>query len=535
MIPKNRIPISFLAISLLAAWSFAWGQTASGDPQAQAAYSAGEQAKAGGDPVAAADDFQRAITLDPRFLQAHIAYLDARLAALQADVVARRRPASDIHKEFDDRYKSYEKLLPDNPNLRPAARLAYAFSLDPETEGGSLAHTLSGTCTNSPDVKEYIIKAIDSPGLAPFRRLAYARALLASEPELCDRTLRGLAKQFPTETVGMQALIDLADAASSDAEKVALLERVRADFRRFAHHEAADLTNEHYFAPPSQYNRLMQGLFKTYLKTESPKAVHLAEEMVKANPEDGAWFTMLHFQKLITQDLNKMDTETRDFLEITGTQLAIWEARHWNWSGWLSAYEDLVRLVARNPVDPLKTQLYRVGTNLQKTPEQVDGDVLDWQKRTAKPFRNFELSTIDGKQVNLTDYRGKVVLITFWFPTCQGCLEEFPNFEKVLEQRRKTTDKFAILAVNILPEQDALVAPLFQRMKLDFPALKVPSENWEQDNYGVGGGPWNYLLDPDGRLVYATFYAGTPEELSEFESRVDWLLSHRAPGPPPSK
>jgi cytochrome oxidase Cu insertion factor (SCO1/SenC/PrrC family) len=32
-------------------------------------------------------------------------------------------------------------------------------------------------------------------------------------------------------------------------------------------------------------------------------------------------------------------------------------------------------------------------------------------------FKNFELTSYDGKKVNLADLRGKVVLISFWFPT----------------------------------------------------------------------------------------------------------------------
>jgi cytochrome oxidase Cu insertion factor (SCO1/SenC/PrrC family) len=37
---------------------------------------------------------------------------------------------------------------------------------------------------------------------------------------------------------------------------------------------------------------------------------------------------------------------------------------------------------------------------------------------------NFTLSTLDGKQVSLSDFRGKPVMLNFWYTTCPGCLKE---------------------------------------------------------------------------------------------------------------
>ena len=42
---------------------------------------------------------------------------------------------------------------------------------------------------------------------------------------------------------------------------------------------------------------------------------------------------------------------------------------------------------------------------------------------------NFTLTTLDGKQVSLSDFRGKPVMLNFWYTTCPGCLAEIPGMQ----------------------------------------------------------------------------------------------------------
>ena len=50
-------------------------------------------------------------------------------------------------------------------------------------------------------------------------------------------------------------------------------------------------------------------------------------------------------------------------------------------------------------------------------------------------MKDFELTNYDtGKPVKLSDYRGKVVLVNFFFPTCHTCRGEFPFLQKIHEE-----------------------------------------------------------------------------------------------------
>ena len=138
---------------------------------------------------------------------------------------------------------------------------------------------------------------------------------------------------------------------------------------------------------------------------------------------------------------------------------------------------------------------------LHKTPE-VDQGANTWQARehNAQPMKDFALTDYDtGKTVKLSDYRGKVVLVNFFFPTCHTCRGEFPFLQKIHEEY--ASDKFVLLAVNIETTEDEAVLPLFKNLKVDFIPLKSPIAGWADTTFDVHAAPVNMLVDKEGRLV----------------------------------
>lgn len=82
---------------------------------------------------------------------------------------------------------------------------------------------------------------------------------------------------------------------------------------------------------------------------------------------------------------------------------------------------------------------------------------------------NFTLSDIEGKKINLSDYKGKVVLVFFFTTWCPYCSAEAPYIEKEIWKKYK--DKgVQVLAIDVL-ENKKLVAQMSKRFKWTFPVL----------------------------------------------------------------
>ena len=80
-------------------------------------------------------------------------------------------------------------------------------------------------------------------------------------------------------------------------------------------------------------------------------------------------------------------------------------------------YTALVESVAAAPDERVEAALMKCGTALKKSSQEMNADV--WRIRDAKsiPASPFELTgDRDGKPAQLSDYRGRVVLLAFWFP-----------------------------------------------------------------------------------------------------------------------
>ncbi|MDR3621240.1 MAG: sigma-70 family RNA polymerase sigma factor [Paludisphaera borealis] len=101
---------------------------------------------------------------------------------------------------------------------------------------------------------------------------------------------------------------------------------------------------------------------------------------------------------------------------------------------------ELERLLRKTPADPkerAEQEQLKEYLQTQKIPtlgEFASGRLDEMRNLVVgKPAPDFEGVGVDGKPVRLSDFRGKVVVLDFWFSTCGPCLREIPDQRKLTE------------------------------------------------------------------------------------------------------
>jgi peroxiredoxin len=122
------------------------------------------------------------------------------------------------------------------------------------------------------------------------------------------------------------------------------------------------------------------------------------------------------------------------------------------------------------------------------------------QEQQAPEAPLFTLKDLEGKDVSLKDYRGKVVFVNFWATWCPPCRGEIPHFVKLID---KYEDKgFAILGISVDKPSDVKKIPDFaKKFKINYPILWDEGNKVAQTYGGITGIPTTFVLDREGRAL----------------------------------
>ena len=385
-----------------------------GTPAARTLFAEGEAAAKAGKHVEAAAAFRKAIEADPDFVEAHQQFIQSTRRDQSGP---KARPLAELYAQWakqDPSRAAYQwalGFLEQEPakadvffnralKLDPAfARAHFSLARNADLRGDWQAQRrhLAAAVESNPDEPQYLVK--------------FAQAHRDSDPPRFRELASSVVEKFPQSPSAADALYQLT-RASSGTERRNYYERLRGS----------------YPADKFGYSSLAMGNYYGELAVPA-EALSLARDMVKWFPASKTWAQRVAHQEAMMSAEALVDqrrfSEALAAIEKTqkpsGAHGATWvllKARAAAGAGQVGqAYNAVVESVAAAPSDRMDAALADYGKELKKTREEIDADI--WRVRDAKAVAAAPLElpgSKDGKPVRLSDYRGRVVLLAFWFP-----------------------------------------------------------------------------------------------------------------------
>jgi peroxiredoxin len=136
------------------------------------------------------------------------------------------------------------------------------------------------------------------------------------------------------------------------------------------------------------------------------------------------------------------------------------------------------------------------------------------EKRIAAT--DFKLKDLDGKEVSLSDFKGKKVFLNFWASWCPPCKEEMPDIEKLYEETKDSD--LVILAVN-LGETKNTTKSFIDNNKYNFQVL-LDSDQSVANQYNITKIPTSYFIDKEGNIVSTVSGGLTIDAMKDYISKL---------------
>jgi thiol-disulfide isomerase/thioredoxin len=188
------------------------------------------------------------------------------------------------------------------------------------------------------------------------------------------------------------------------------------------------------------------------------------------------------------------------------------------WAEERKGFDAYMELHPLAPADRAKLQSQcsaEAAVAIERRIARIKSELLSSEgKLPATPFR---LRSLDGKDVALAGYRGKVVVAVFWATWCAPCMKE-------LEELNRLSDPRAALLTISIDESVNVVAEFARKAGYRFPILKSDGsvEGYTRpatlDSANI---PQLYVFDPEGNM---RFHIIGYDDDGLFERKLEWMI-----------
>jgi thiol-disulfide isomerase/thioredoxin len=128
---------------------------------------------------------------------------------------------------------------------------------------------------------------------------------------------------------------------------------------------------------------------------------------------------------------------------------------------------------------------------------------------TRFPAPSVALTDAAGNATELSDFRGKLVVLNLWATWCEPCLREMPSLDRL---QSHFGDRVAVLAVSEDRGGAKTVEPFIAKLDLKSVKLYLDPKSAAGHAFEVQGLPTSFLIDHDGKVL------GRVEGAAEWDS-----------------
>jgi thiol-disulfide isomerase/thioredoxin len=151
--------------------------------------------------------------------------------------------------------------------------------------------------------------------------------------------------------------------------------------------------------------------------------------------------------------------------------------------------------------------------HVTRKPKQSIGNMA--MSVQGKPAPELKLKDLDGKEVALSDLKGKVVFVNFWATWCGPCQDEIPSLIDL--QNQYSSKGFTVVGIAMDEEGKSVVAPFVakelydvkgQKLHINYPILLGNDDAGEKFG-GILGYPTSFLISRNGTQLMK--FQGPPD------------------------
>jgi cytochrome c biogenesis protein CcmG/thiol:disulfide interchange protein DsbE len=140
--------------------------------------------------------------------------------------------------------------------------------------------------------------------------------------------------------------------------------------------------------------------------------------------------------------------------------------------------------------------VYGCSSNNDNQPEQSQNSYNTIQEEKKAP--GFTLVSTEGKNINLNDYKGKVVILDFWATWCGPCRRGVPDLVSIQNNYEKDVVVIGISLDDERTKKD--IKPFMKEYGINYPVVYGTSE--VVSNYGnIRAIPTSFIIDQNGNVV----------------------------------